>query len=66
MAANPRLVDTRELAAILGVHRSTILRGRHTHPLYRKGFKLSGNNSPLKWHRADVDKYLAEQRKAAS
>ncbi|OOL30441.1 hypothetical protein GQ85_19845 [Rhodococcus rhodochrous] len=65
MSANPRLIDTRELAAILGVHRSTILRGRRTHPLYRLGFKLGADTSPLRWHRADVDAYLTNRRNAA-
>lgn len=66
MSGHPTLVDTRELAALLGVHRSTILRGRHTHPLYRLGFKLGGHTSPLRWRRTDVDAYLETRRTTAA
>ena len=59
-SANPRLIDIHELAAILGVSRETILRGRHTHPLYRLGMKLAGRTSPLKWRIADVNAYLEQ------
>jgi len=33
--------------------------------LFPKGLKLGGRNSPRRWYRSEIDKYLKDRRQAA-
>ena len=56
------LINTHQLAELLGVSRSTILHNRKDHPLYSKAIKVGGKTHLLQWHPSDVDAYLEAQR----
>lgn len=57
-------VNIHELAEILDVCPSTILKGRKKgHALYIKGFKIGdADNSPLRWFIDDVHEFFESKR----
>ncbi|MBX9147759.1 helix-turn-helix transcriptional regulator [Rhodococcus qingshengii] len=58
-------VNIHELAEILDVCPSTILKGRKKgqHALYIRGFKIGdADNSPLRWFVDDVHEFLESKR----
>lgn len=58
-------VNIHELAEILSVSHSTILKSRKKghHELYVKGFKIGdADNSPLRWFIDDVHEFLESKR----
>ncbi len=61
---NPAHMSLEEVADAIDRRPSTIKKYRmnpNTHPFFRKAFKSgTGQNSPLRWWRADVEEYLRE------
>ncbi|AUM17393.1 hypothetical protein G352_24046 [Rhodococcus ruber BKS 20-38] len=61
---NPAYMTMAEVAEALALRPATVKKrrmNRECHPFFRKAFKTGPSaNSPLLWHRADVDEYVRE------